>query len=95
MSASELARIRECDCALVWEDPCLGVTTAHHHTGHRGLSRKSNDRRTFPLCAKHHDDFHTGSGYFSGWSKEERRIWQDVMVERYWPDEVDGQEMPF
>lgn len=70
---------------------CRGVVEAHHHTSGRGRGQKSEDRRSFPLCVKHHRrEFHapqwTGSraqGSFYGWGKAKRREWQDAMVAKY------------
>lgn len=96
MSADELDRIRgEVCCCQSPADPCDGDVQAHHHTGRRGLGQKATDREAFPLCAKHHHDFHAARGIFYRWSHEDRRQWQDAMVELYWPDDLDGAELPF
>ena len=102
MSAAELKRIRELPCALAestergagWTDACAGPTDAHHRTG-AGLALKANDRETFPLCHKHHMDFHSGRGIFRDWKRETRKTWQQAMIDRYWPDDVDGKGCPF
>lgn len=62
---------------------CDGPVEAHHHTGHRGMSQKNDDEKTFPLCHRHHMDFHDARGMFRPWSKDARRMWQDQMVAKY------------
>lgn len=66
---------------------CDGHIEAHHHTGGRGRGQKTSDHRAFPLCLKHHRDFHAAAGVFRDWTKAERRAWQDAMVERFKPAE--------
>jgi hypothetical protein len=41
------------------------------------MGQKAPDTNAFPICAKHHDEFHRASGYFRYWSKADRREWQD------------------
>lgn len=96
MSALELDHIRAMPCDLRDERPeeCAWGTDAHHETG-AGMALKANDRRTIPLCHRHHMDFHDHRGYFWNWTKEERRQWQDDRIAHYWPDDVDGAEIPF
>lgn len=54
----------------------------HHSTG-GGMGQKSGDRETMPLCFRCHRDFHDGNGKFDGWTKAQRRLFQDLAVERY------------
>lgn len=54
----------------------------HHHTNGRGLGQKSDDRRAFPLCRRHHDELHDFRGFFEGMSNLERRHWQTSALER-------------
>ena len=44
------------------------------------MALKAPDCDTFPLCQKHHREFHDASGFFRGWTKQERRAWQDEAV---------------
>lgn len=81
-----LEQLRTMECALTLYDPFAphdGPIDAHHHTGHRGIGIKSDDSKTFPLCHKHHMDFHDAKGIFRDWNKQRRREWQDQMVEWY------------
>lgn len=81
-----LATLRRMRCAL--DSPaCEGPTEAHHHTGGRGMGQKSSDHRAFPLCRKHHREFHGAYGYFRTWDKEDRKAWQTAQVELYKPAE--------
>lgn len=59
---------------------CLGAVQPHHRTG-AGKALRSHDHETIPLCAKHHDDFHTLRGYFYGWTKADRRSWQSEAID--------------
>ena len=63
--------------------PCLGQVCTHHDTQDRGLSRKSPDDRAMPLCCGCHDAFHTLSGRFKGWTRDQLRVWQTAMVKKY------------
>ena len=83
-----LEKLREMPCALSGNSDhrdavCYGPTVAHHHTHGRGIGQKVNDERTFPLCDRHHKDFHDARGLFREMNKAARRAWQDMMVERY------------
>jgi hypothetical protein len=49
------------------------------------MGQKSSDMRTFPLCRKHHHDFHNALGMFRDWDKNERREWQVRMGDLYEP----------
>jgi hypothetical protein len=48
--------------------------------GRRGKGERAHDDQSFPLCARHHRQFHDHKGPFAGWSKAERRAWQDEQV---------------
>jgi len=83
---ARLSRVRKLRCCL-WLpidpiDECMGQTEAHHPTG-AGMALKSDDAFAFPLCLKHHAEFHNASGPFKSWDKAERRAWQALMVQRY------------
>jgi hypothetical protein len=76
-------------CAM---QPCGAATQAHHSTnapaeqhgkslgGRRGKSQRPDDAHAFPLCLRHHGQFHDASGPFRGWDREARRAWQDEQV---------------
>jgi hypothetical protein len=88
---SRIEKLRDYPCAVfdqgwVAHEPdllCSPELDIHHHTSHRGMSMKASDERTFPLCHRHHMDFHAARGLFRDWDKQRRREWQDEMVERY------------
>ncbi len=77
--------------AWVRRQPCAvcGTTRnveAHHPRLGNGMSRKAPDREAFPLCFLHHQlEFHQHRGFFAGWTKEQRRVWQREMSVRYAP----------
>lgn len=54
---------------------------AHHTTFGRGMAQKSPDRETMPLCWQCHYDFHSLTGPFKGWEKQQIREWQRLQVE--------------
>ena len=77
--------------------PCASKPEAHHSTaapahapnerapkltGRRGKSQKSADYYAFPLCLRHHGQFHRLTGYFDGWDKAKLRDWQTNMSAR-------------
>lgn len=67
---------------------CSMIIEAHHPTG-GGLALKTPDSEAFPLCTKHHADFHALRGVFKGWTKERIHEWQKNMSDRFRPiDEV-------
>lgn len=75
---------------LAWirEQPChacggINLIHAHHSTVGRGLSRKTSDRETIPLCAWCHDEFHNARGCFKGWSRQRRTLWQNEAVSKF------------
>lgn len=87
---TRIEKLREMNCALQ-DDPgyepggdwvCYGPLDVHHRTG-GGMAMKSSDEKTFPLCHRHHMDFHAGKGLFRTWNRAARAIWQDEMIERY------------
>lgn len=59
--------------------PCLGDVEAHHPIG-GGMGLKTDDFRAFPLCQKHHWQFHSLLGYFKGWDKAQIKEWERWMV---------------
>ncbi len=50
--------------------------------GRRGKSQTAHDHHAFALCVRHHRQFHDESGPFAGWTKEQRRDWQDDEVRK-------------
>ena len=84
-----LAALRKMNCAMT--SPlngipvgCSGPIEAHHRTG-AGLALKADDHEAFPLCLRHHRDFHDAKGIFAKWTKTERKEWQNRMVAEYAP----------
>lgn len=81
--------------------PCVvggkrcGQADPHHiidGTGdqRKGMAQTAADKDCFPLCRRHHDDLHDGTGFCKGWSKEKRRTFQEQEIERFnemWRDQ--------
>jgi hypothetical protein len=64
-----------------------GRAEPHHIIDGRGAQRKgmgqtARDRDALPLCRAHHNEFHDGNGFCQGWSKEQRRVFQEQEIER-------------
>lgn len=51
--------------------------------GRRGKGQKSADYYAFPLCSRHHGQFHRLVGFFDGWSGEELERWQNEQSATY------------
>jgi hypothetical protein len=64
-------------------DACLGCHKPHHGAGQgtRGKGTRAHDHDVMPLCWKHHRQFHDATGHFQGWSREQRRAWQDEQTQ--------------
>lgn len=77
-----LERLRAMPCALC---DAPGPSDAHHATFNRGLSQRGHDHEAFPLCHRHHMDFHNASGAFKEMTHEERDQWQRSNVAVYCP----------
>lgn len=48
----------------------------------KGTGQRAPDRFAFSLCRDHHEQFHHGTGFCKGWTKEQRRDWQVQENER-------------
>lgn len=74
--------------AWVRTNPCCrcgasAPSHAHHEIlNGRGKSQKAPDARTLPLCFRCHDDFHAVRGRFAGFTREQRRDFQEVEITR-------------
>ena len=78
-----LAFIRELPCCAPSVTECQSPPPQHpHHSTGAGMGMKTGDRETMPLCWMHHRQFHEGKGPFDGWTRDERRRWQEEQVER-------------
>jgi hypothetical protein len=88
--AKRLAWVRRQPCAVC---ATPGPNHAHHSTsgqsgadgpkalgGRRGKGQKASDTETIALCIKHHANLHDLRGFFSGYTKNELRDWQDTQV---------------
>lgn len=67
-SKKYMVHVREqgCCCASFARARCDGPMRAHHHgrRGGGGMSLKTSDLHTVPVCRAHHDEFHrTGEVY--------------------------------
>jgi hypothetical protein len=91
--ARYLAFLRAQPCAV---QPCVARSEAHHSTNapaaqheksipgaKRGKSQRADDAHAFPLCTKHHAEFHDARGFFEGWDRAQRASWQDFQVSFY------------
>lgn len=78
--ADHLAFVRLQPCCACGAPP---PNHAHHEIfGGRGKSQKAPDRRSLAFCAKDHADFHAGLGRFRGWTREQKRDFQDIEISR-------------
>lgn len=48
----------------------------------RGLGQKTDDTRTVPMCRMAHDAYEFGTGIFKGATKEQRRTWGEVWLQK-------------
>lgn len=75
-----LGWIRSHPCSILG---CLVAPVhAHHKTGH-GMSQKSHDHESMPLCWQHHRQLHQLNGHFLGWTGHELADWQAEQVTHY------------
>ena len=64
--------------------PCWGPVDPHHPKhGRVGAHLKPADSTAFPLCRRHHTEFHSLQGYFFGWCRERLKEWQGEMSEKH------------
>jgi hypothetical protein len=78
-----LKHLRGLRCCM-FDGQCTGVgVEAHHSTRNRGMSQRGSDTEAFPLCLRHHRQFHDGAGDFKGWDRAQRRAFQDAMSAKY------------
>jgi hypothetical protein len=71
------------ECAA---QPCADrQIEANHSTRGRGLGQRTHDSKAFPLCGRHHRQFHDErvTGFFAGWTRDEVNRWQDEMSSKY------------
>lgn len=47
-----------------------------------GMASTAPDSDTVPLCVKHHRQFHLTQGFCKGWTKEQRRVFQQDEIIR-------------
>lgn len=59
---------------------CIPPIEAHHTGGRPGMSIKSDDRDTVPLCSQAHREFHQRSGVFGGFGRDEIREWSRLAI---------------
>jgi hypothetical protein len=73
-----MLRVKELPCVVAsWTDAgsCAPGGCEANHVGERGLSQKSHDDETVPMCRGHHRDWTDHAGVFSDMPKAERREW--------------------
>lgn len=76
--AAHLSWIRTLPCLV--GTGCEGRVQAHHLTLGRGLSQKSADADTLPMCDRHHKSLHRYAGFFKDFNREQRADWQRAML---------------
>lgn len=47
-----------------------------------GMGSTAPDSRTLPLCRLHHRQFHRRQGFCKDWSPNQRRVFQELEIER-------------
>lgn len=75
---TQLCCVRE---GWMWKDGCAGRTEAAHEGRKPGLAMKCPDSQTIPMCREHHRQWTEHTGVFTGWTKDERRVWADARIE--------------
>ena len=65
--------VRSLPCAV--KGICTGSIHAHHAGRRPGVSMKAPDDTAIPLCAAHHDAWHSATGVFFGLTKMQRFAW--------------------
>lgn len=75
-----LAFVRTLECCAKGWGRCEGVIEANHARKGVGMGRKAPDRETFPLCHKHHAEWHDANGTFKGWLREQRRTFERFCI---------------
>jgi hypothetical protein len=58
---------------------CFGPIEAHH-MGARGLGQKASDSTTCAFCHLHHMQWHSATGAFADWTREQRRDYAEAAV---------------
>lgn len=61
---------------------CRGPMEANHATQGRGIGQKAPDRRSFAMDHELHRLWHAHRGPFAGWSKLERRAFEERHIQR-------------
>jgi hypothetical protein len=64
--------VKKLACSARHLSPCSGPVEADH-VGRRGISQKSDDRLTVPMCQKHHRERHGFCGAFRDFDQERMR----------------------
>ena len=62
---------------------CTGRIEQSHARDITGMGRKEPDRNSVPMCTGLHRAWEQHSGYFTGWSKAERREFMATLVMAY------------
>lgn len=78
---AHLEAVRQLPCCARTLTACQGTIAPHHDTAARGLGQKASDLRTLPLCFGHHRAFHDATGPFRGWTRDQRRTWQQERID--------------
>jgi hypothetical protein len=78
-----MLRVKELPCVVAsWTNAgtCTPGGCDANHVGDRGLSQKSHDDETVPMCRGHHREWTDHAGVFREMPKGERREWAKAWV---------------
>jgi hypothetical protein len=74
--------LRSLPCTLAGHGVCNGALHVHHSQGRKGLGTRNHDHSGKPLCAGHHTQRHSLSGFFKGFTKPDIREWEEAQAQR-------------
>ena len=77
------AHLRQLPCCLKGHGKCWGPVCVHHTPGRKGMSQKNHDHTGKPICAGHHTERHSLTGFFRKHTKAELREWEERESARY------------
>jgi len=74
---------------------CLGRIEQSHERNMTGLGLKAPERRSVPMCKKHHEEWEQHRGVFEHPTKEDRRELMDLWIAREQADFERMEGCPF
>jgi hypothetical protein len=75
--------IRTLACCAPMPHLCRGCIDPHHAGIKPGLGLKAPDDTCIPMCRRSHREWEDHAGQFRGWTREQRREWQDYQIVVY------------